>query len=234
MRRKPLIVGMVGPAGSGKNYTAAALYKRLRAHDVKSTYFAFAARLKEICAWAFHDPGFLDEDGKASPCLGTDRSRRYVLQEIGMAFRFVSPDVWIRPLRRLHSADVWIGGPPDVIFVTDVRFPDEAAEIRRLGGLIVRCDPDDTLQSPLSRTEQVHVSEGSRHCIEVDVVVATSRRPTGPNLLDGVVDLILQRLGEQAISGPRCDAPPPTDEDLAGWDYGWPTDGADEDPRGRP
>lgn len=56
-----------------------------------------------------------------------------VLQDVGMAMRETHPGVW---LRALYGAIE--DRKPEVVIITGVRFADEAAMVREMGGQIVR------------------------------------------------------------------------------------------------
>jgi hypothetical protein len=106
-------IGLIGLAGSGKDTAAKAL--------IELGYFrmAFADELKDL-AFDFGWNGEKDEAG------------RRLLQELGMAARRYSPNIWIQHIAWRIAPN----GPP-VVF-TDVRFQNEANFVRHKGGIIVR------------------------------------------------------------------------------------------------
>ena len=124
------LVGIHGRATAGKD-TAGAVF-------IKAGYrrLSFADALKECVAVIAGEPSdnFFTMEGKEgfSPVLNT--TRRVALQNVGNAMReTLDEEIWIR--RALAGWDQ-AGRPPTVI--TDVRYPNEAAAIRGMGGTIIQ------------------------------------------------------------------------------------------------
>ncbi|KAG5183115.1 hypothetical protein JKP88DRAFT_273090 [Tribonema minus] len=149
------VLGLVGTRGAGKDTFADAL---------GFPAFAFAQPIKDACeaifmagAEAFEDRVIketVDERWGVSPremlqILGTECVRGHF-----------GEDHWIRhmemQLQRCESESV---------VITDVRFPDEAAFVRRLGGRLVR------IVRPTLRTDDAHVSETGIGGIECDEII---------------------------------------------------------------
>lgn len=133
-----MIVGLHGPAGSGKDTHAAMLMLKRSALHMK-----FADPLYDM-AHAI-DPVFstgMSREDKQAPLLGIPDygSRRNFLQLLGTEFmrNYVSPDFWIEHMaRRVSKVPA-----EQLIVVSDVRFPNEAELIRNAGGLIVHLYPN--------------------------------------------------------------------------------------------
>ena len=112
------IIGIAGRAGSGKSEVARMVWAM--GDDVQVV--AFADKLKEIAEQLGWD-GKKDTRGrKLLQQLGTDCARAYDSQ------------VWVKCWRQ----GVERCGEVDYIIADDVRFENEAAEIRRMGGCVVR------------------------------------------------------------------------------------------------
>lgn len=119
-----MLVGLVGYAQAGKDTFAGYLgYKRI----------AFADVLRKV-AYDSIDPVLRkqwDEIGYERMKSETQWFRPY-LQDLGCAVRdHIGPDTWVDAAFKDYDPAV-----PTV--VTDVRFPNEIAKIRSLGGIIVR------------------------------------------------------------------------------------------------
>lgn len=125
------LVGLVGYAQAGKDTFAGFLgYRRI----------AFADALKAAALVA--NPFIIetaDSLAKTVDHLGWEQSKkcptvREFLQNFGMGIReHVGEDAWVDAAFKDYDPTV-----PTVI--TDVRFPNEIARIRSLGGIIVRID----------------------------------------------------------------------------------------------
>jgi hypothetical protein len=130
------IIGLVGPAGSGKD-TAAEVFFRAGYERV-----AFADPIKGIAVQYFGWNGQKDDRG------------RKLLQDIGMAGRAYDPECWLRHMR--WSNPVRYKKPA---VITDVRFENEAQWIRRNGGKLVRIiRPELTVGEHISETEQKNIA----------------------------------------------------------------------------
>jgi hypothetical protein len=92
------------------------------------------------------------------------KTPRYVMQTLGTEWgrRTIGEDIWVRvaekEIRRLMSNGV-------SVVVDDVRFPDEAAMIKKLGGAMVR------IENPFVTQSTAHESERHIFNIEVDYVI---------------------------------------------------------------
>ncbi len=136
----PKIIGVTGLMGSGKDTFA----ETLRGHMTEAKFnvrtAAFADHLKDVVALAYGwDRDLLEGDTEASrawrekddPFWGI--TPRRVLQEVGVKFRDMDPDFWVRAVEKRFEDN-----PGMHYILTDVRFPNEFDMIRRLGGVIVQ------------------------------------------------------------------------------------------------
>lgn len=170
----PRLVGITGKKRAGKDTFAKGLLER------GFQRFAFADPLKDA-ALAL-DPLIRFEDDEASLALLTFEPGRYerlsavvdrlgwedaktirevrrTLQNFGVGIRDLDEDFWVRPLASaLETAEA-------PLVVTDVRFPNEAEEIHRLGGFLLRIVRPD-----LESTDQ-HASETALDDYPVDAEV---------------------------------------------------------------
>lgn len=116
---------MAGRAGSGKTTAAGMLAAILADRGYTSRLTGFAAALKQLC----RDSGW---NGRKDP------AGRTLLQAVGQAARAIDPDHWITALAESITDDEpWA---PDVVIIQDVRYPNEAAWIRRRGGTLVHLE----------------------------------------------------------------------------------------------
>jgi hypothetical protein len=154
------LVGLVGPKRVGKDSVAAVLCEWF---GFRRFAFADALRRAALVADPFivgpllaDEPqplsalvDYLGWEGLKSSKYGADA--RQFLQNYGMAIREMDPNFWLR--QALSAADdVRREGIPAVI--TDVRFTNEADQIEREGGILVR-----VIRPGLETDGDTHVSE---------------------------------------------------------------------------
>lgn len=124
------LVGVTGLARSGKDsfaksFTSAGYYR-----------LAFADPLKRIAAYLSREPTqlFFSDKGKEEICPSFGKTRREVLQGLGVSVRdTLGPDAWVN-----FALAHWLEMKQAPTVITDVRFDNEAAAIRDAGGMIVR------------------------------------------------------------------------------------------------
>ena len=119
------ILGICGPAGSGKTSVAKHFVDRFH-HQVRPVHVInFAAALKDAAETIGWD-GEKDERGrKLLQILGTDIGRK-----------LIDADIWVKTWMRLvYSAQY---RSTCLIVADDVRFDNEAAAIREMGGRVIK------------------------------------------------------------------------------------------------
>lgn len=167
MRR---VIGFHGPIGHGKTTAAEILVKDFGYHRV-----SFADALRDVC-WRVYEPlglprsalyGSQAEKAAEHEIAGARTSGRRILQLVGTeGFRAATPDVW---------ADLGVQrcGVHFYAVFDDVRFENEAAAIRRAGGLVIhlrRMDRD---------VEIKHASDEPLRKQNGDVMLVNPGGPTG-------------------------------------------------------
>lgn len=138
------LVGITGRKGTGKSTFAA----ELRAAAANPVGLAFAGALREVSQAVFGSAYATADEKLAVDAfwqerLGDDWSTgRKILQRLGTeVFRqHVHTDIWLWVMeRRLLSL---LDEPPSLITIDDVRFDNEAAFVRELGGTVIEvCRP---------------------------------------------------------------------------------------------
>lgn len=125
------IIGIAGPAGSGKTESAR-MFQKLYG----GTILSFAKPMKTCLQNLLdldHDQLYTLEGKEAvDPRYGV--SPRHIMQQFGTEFvRSTIPDLWVVLMRKRISNCIGDGH----IFIDDVRFDDEASCILELGGSLV-------------------------------------------------------------------------------------------------
>jgi hypothetical protein len=141
MRPDPILVALTGPAGSGKDTAAELLSER---HGFER--YAFADPIKDmltaLLVGAGLDYAYLFERRlKELPIPYIGHSGRRLMQTLGTEWgRAIDPDLWVNlAALQLGLHDLPRSAPiHDRIVITDLRFPNEAEWVRRMGGLVVR------------------------------------------------------------------------------------------------
>ena len=159
-----MIIGLCGLIGSGKNTVAE--------HLMEQHYYisvSFAETLKDAAACIFGwDRDMLEgatpEDRAArelkdewwSERLGFDVSPRYMLQYMGTEVmrNNLHPDIWTLSAEKLIKENPW-----EQYVFTDVRFPNEAAMIRRIGGKVWHVRRGELPEWFGQNPEHIHASE---------------------------------------------------------------------------
>lgn len=153
---RPLLIGLIGRAGAGKSTVSAFLEHAFAFEQVAfaDPIFAMVMALFQDCDvtenWAMER--VLKE--KPVPVLGL--SYRRLAQTLGTEWgrQVLGDDLWVRiaahKVRQALQLDL-------SVVISDVRFPNEAAWITGMGGVLVRVQRPDV--------ERVHPHESESHIV---------------------------------------------------------------------
>ncbi|TCP43919.1 deoxynucleotide monophosphate kinase [Rhodovulum marinum] len=133
------VIGLAGPQYSGKSTAAKALagvgFERLRfAAPLKA---AFRGLLAELCVAPDRIERMIEGDLKEVPAPElSHRTPRHAMRTLGTEWGrdLMAPDFWVSPMIA-RASDLLARGVP--VAFEDVRFPNEAAAVRALGGIVV-------------------------------------------------------------------------------------------------
>ena len=163
------LIGIMGKKRAGKDVLAARL---VEAHGF--TRLAFADPMRAALLALNPILPFATAPGSLTPlrlapyvaAWGWDAAKehyevRRLLQDYGTGIRdYAGADVWVDAMERnLHRTF----GP---VVISDVRFPNEAARISRLGGVLVRVYRPDLVST------DTHISETALDGLAADYIVA--------------------------------------------------------------
>lgn len=161
-------IGIAGKKGSGKTTLA----DRLVAPQFHYR-FSFADPIRDACSVLFDDLCINDlaldwmaTDKKAIiPSLG--KSRRHIEQTLGTEWgrQLIHPEIWVILMRARLLSFVKSYPMTKLIVIDDVRFEDEAAFIRSMGGTIIH------LHRPSLQEVDPHASEAGIKFYECDEVL---------------------------------------------------------------
>jgi len=129
------IIGLTGYARSGKNSSADAITNYFRQYGYTCEHYSFAYPIYKAVAILTNRSVEFVEKHKDEICEAQGVTYRKLLQTLGTDWaRNINKDFWIRNLKdRISSSKA------DIIFVTDVRFLNEAEFIKSYeGGEVIR------------------------------------------------------------------------------------------------
>jgi hypothetical protein len=153
------VIGLAGAAGCGKTTIAHYLVEQYDFVRVR-----FADTLKNMLKAAGLTDRHLDGDLKEVPTdLLCGKTPRWVMQQLGTEFfrNQVGRDFWVNAWSRRAQTHLDMG---DWVVADDMRFPNEAATISKLGGTLAHITrPDNQLDVG------VHESEAHSDSLDYDV-----------------------------------------------------------------
>lgn len=157
------LIGFAGRAGSGKTTFAKFFEQR---HGFTRTFYA--APLKRVVKDLFmlEDIQLTDFDAKERIDPRWGISPRTMMQLFGTEFvrRMIDNDFWLKRMAYFLKS---LPEGTDVV-IDDVRFPNEANQIRLLGGVVVHIYRED---SPLQSKYSEHESELGLDIMPNDIVI---------------------------------------------------------------
>ena len=174
MERSPLLIGLVGRSGHGKDTIGD--YIRETYQNIET--YAFAAPLKQAIQEIFHlsKPQLhdshlketVDEFWRVTPrqlmqFIGTDLFRNHM----GELIPDLGKTIWLQSFLKWRKNQKLPDGKYPGIVVTDVRFKNEAELIKSLGGVIWRVDRSENI-SNMSDASSSHVSETEMSSIDLE------------------------------------------------------------------
>ena len=158
---KPPVIGLVGRRGSGKSLVAQRL---VAAHGYLR--MPFAKPLKDMLRAIGLDEVYLGSL-KELPCpLLCGATPRHAMQALGSEWgrSLIHPDLWVTLWReKAHQSKA------PLIVADDVRFANEAATVRALGGTLLRVRRHD---APGGEAADEHVSETEQDDIDCGATLA--------------------------------------------------------------
>ena len=154
-----ILVGLTGRAGSGKDTVADWFVKH---HKFKK--MSFAQPIKAALS-ALDMPEPADRERKEQPIPGFSFTWREAAQKLGTEWgRSLDENLWVKLVqKRLHIA-------MSNVVISDVRFENEAAMIREMGGTILHIQGR---QASLG-ANAVHTSEAGIELHPEDIVIDNS------------------------------------------------------------
>lgn len=149
------IIGLSGKLGSGKTTFAKYLQRMFETTERRS----FAENLRRMTSIFLNIPIEKlrsPEDKETMTCM--EKTVGVILQEMGTEIcRQIHPDAWVLSLFAAYNPETsyWI--------IDDVRFPNEADHIRKLGGIVIRFngDPGD-----VRKTSTRNLNHGSEIALD--------------------------------------------------------------------
>lgn len=191
----PILIGLCGAAGSGKSAAADVLCR-----EYGFVQIAFADTLRDMLFAMLGNQGIdhawiTEPRLKERPIAALGISGRQLMQTLGDWGRSLHPDFWVHALAR--SAGMAEQMPPgtapchDRIVISDVRYPNEAAWLRKHGGVLVHISRHSGTAQPTA----AHSSEQHHATLGADVGLANH----GPTL-EGLAGLVRGLCADLRIS----------------------------------
>ena len=185
--RDPAVIGLTGLAGTGKDTAADYLcaahgFERLAFADPINDMAAVLLECFGVDHAVLHERHLKEQPIQQIPGAP---SARHLKQALGDALRAIHPDMFVAALAHRAGVHDLPNSAPihDRLAVTDVRYPNEAALVQRLGGALVR------LHRQQAAPVRAHSSEQHAHTLPADVEIVNNglTKHGLHELLDGVV-----------------------------------------------
>lgn len=164
---KPLLIGLTGYAGSGKDTVREILEHR---HEIDG--IAFADPIRDMLTALFDTIGvspewMTDRDRKEKPIPEIGASYRTLAQQLGTEWgRAIDPDLWLKIAGA--KAAMYQRHDSRGVVISDVRFPNEAAWVKAQGGVIWK------ILRPGVEPVRAHASEDLIASLPYDYVIDNS------------------------------------------------------------
>jgi hypothetical protein len=167
-----ILIGLVGPAGAGKDTTAQILAESWRQDGIACSVLAFAEPIKRMTvaflqSFDLEDPEayVVNRDLKEAVIPEIGVSARHIMQTLGTEWgqQCIGRSVWIKSMHQSMLGFMARGCQHFVI--TDVRFEHEADWVRSQGGMIWR------IERPHVAPVRAHASESGLSRIRSDVLI---------------------------------------------------------------
>lgn len=196
-----IVIGISGKKGAGKDL----FYASVKAMSPSARRVAFADYLKHITRQQF-GLSIEQTDGhlKEKPTkYGTGKytldkleeimwTPRQIMIDLGQFYRSVDPMFW------LNKAFQVIKGYPSgtIVIVTDVRFPNEANEIKKHGGYMVRLQRKDSTREKIypGCSGETNISETSLDDYKGFNFIVPEDRNENPQQLQQQVEKIIHEI----------------------------------------
>lgn len=161
---RKILIGLAGPAGVGKDTAAEYIAQAAHLHR-----YSFARPIKAALeAMGFHRNVYDNDGVKDEPIPDIGVSYRKLAQTLGTEWgRSIVHDFWLRIAERQYGMLEGCYG----MVVSDVRFENEAAWIRREGLLIHIVGPS---RRPIAADGAGHASEAGLEKLPNDVIVTNT------------------------------------------------------------
>lgn len=175
------MIGLTGAQGAGKSTLANLLVLQ------GAFRIPFAAALKRMLEEVGVDVSDEAKD-TPSPLLG-GKTPRDAMKTLGTEWgrHCIDDNIWIRIWKNRVERRSSQSGPGQILIVADdVRFPNEADAIRRMGGIVVRVDR-------MGRVKNTSEHESESHVLEPDVAI----RNDGPP--EDMVAALARAIDERAV-----------------------------------
>jgi len=164
------LIGISGKFMSGKDTLAEILSKQYEKIGKKTKILKFADSLKQICS-ILVGTDLVDQytqDGKMKMNAANMTNGR-LQQIVGTTLReHVNEKIWIFPVIEYYKKN-----PDTVCIISDCRFKNEAEEIRKNGGILIRINRE-ILNDSFGR-DRNHISETDLDDYPFDVVIENNR-----------------------------------------------------------